>query len=200
MYTGIPDFRSPGGFYDTLKKQGMDAPEDTMHINMFREKPGLFNSEGGSFIIGIGLCNSFVSHSNGVRRSRSVRCGVKGIPFMPVGRSSGPVHPHSNPLLSPAAARKWIAHRLFTRNIDTMERLVGIPREKVVEAHGTFADARCIACGGQHRLPWCRSHLSVASTCASMVHCSQDHNQRGCCTGRVFLTGIHTRGCHWFPR
>jgi NAD-dependent SIR2 family protein deacetylase len=124
MHTGIPDFRSPGGFYDTLKKQGMDTPEDTMNINMFREKPGLFNS---------------------------VAKGIFPGQFIPTATHFFLRLLHEQGLL----------HRLFTQNIDTMERLVGIPREKVVEAHGTFADAHCIECGCQQRLPWYRALIDA---------------------------------------
>lgn len=54
---------------------------------------------------------------------------------------------------------KGLLVRLFTQNIDTMERLAGIPPDKVVEAHGTFADAHCIECKSQHRLPWYRKKI-----------------------------------------
>lgn len=36
--------------------------------------------------------------------------------------------------------------RLFTQNIDTLERRAGVPPEKIVEAHGSFATQRCINC------------------------------------------------------
>lgn len=35
----------------------------------------------------------------------------------------------------------------FTQNIDTLERLAGVPDELIVEAHGSFADQHCIECG-----------------------------------------------------
>ena len=34
----------------------------------------------------------------------------------------------------------------FTQNIDTLERLAGLPEHAVVEAHGSFADQHCIEC------------------------------------------------------
>jgi NAD-dependent histone deacetylase SIR2 len=34
----------------------------------------------------------------------------------------------------------------FTQNIDTLERRAGIPQDKIVEAHGSFATQRCISC------------------------------------------------------
>lgn len=37
--------------------------------------------------------------------------------------------------------------RIYTQNIDTLERLTGIPNDKIVEAHGSFADNYCTSCG-----------------------------------------------------
>jgi NAD-dependent histone deacetylase SIR2 len=34
----------------------------------------------------------------------------------------------------------------FTQNIDTLERRAGIPDEKLIEAHGSFATQGCIEC------------------------------------------------------
>jgi NAD-dependent deacetylase sirtuin 2 len=42
---------------------------------------------------------------------------------------------------------KGILLRNYTQNIDTFERIIGIPSEKLVESHGTFASARCLRCG-----------------------------------------------------
>lgn len=35
---------------------------------------------------------------------------------------------------------------LFTQNIDCLERRAGVPTEKIIEAHGSFATQRCIEC------------------------------------------------------
>lgn len=34
----------------------------------------------------------------------------------------------------------------FTQNIDTLERRAGVPDNKIIEAHGSFATQRCIEC------------------------------------------------------
>ncbi|KAK7037229.1 Sir2 histone deacetylase Hst2 [Paramarasmius palmivorus] len=34
----------------------------------------------------------------------------------------------------------------LTQNIDTLERRAGVPEEKIVEAHGSFATQRCVTC------------------------------------------------------
>eukprot|EP00062_Callorhinchus_milii_P025317 gi/632986172/ref/XP_007910087.1/ PREDICTED: NAD-dependent protein deacetylase sirtuin-3, mitochondrial [Callorhinchus milii] len=42
--------------------------------------------------------------------------------------------------------QKGILLRMYTQNIDGLERMAGIPPEKLVEAHGTFATATCTVC------------------------------------------------------
>ncbi|KAM6173807.1 NAD-dependent protein deacetylase sirtuin-3, mitochondrial isoform 3-T3 [Erethizon dorsatum] len=41
---------------------------------------------------------------------------------------------------------KGLLLRLYTQNIDGLERVSGIPVSKLVEAHGTFASATCTIC------------------------------------------------------
>ncbi|XP_048342357.1 NAD-dependent protein deacetylase sirtuin-3, mitochondrial isoform X2 [Sphaerodactylus townsendi] len=41
---------------------------------------------------------------------------------------------------------KGLLLRLYTQNIDGLERVAGIPADKLVEAHGTFASATCTVC------------------------------------------------------
>ncbi|VDD80372.1 unnamed protein product [Mesocestoides corti] len=43
--------------------------------------------------------------------------------------------------------QKRILRRVYTQNIDGLERVAGVPPSKLVEAHGTFATARCLQCG-----------------------------------------------------
>ncbi|KAK2609158.1 Sir2 histone deacetylase Hst2 [Conoideocrella luteorostrata] len=43
-------------------------------------------------------------------------------------------------------ARKGLLQMLFTQNIDCLERSAGVPAEKIIEAHGSFATQRCIEC------------------------------------------------------
>ncbi|CAE6458913.1 unnamed protein product [Rhizoctonia solani] len=44
---------------------------------------------------------------------------------------------------------KGMLHMCFTQNIDTLERLAGVPPEKLIEAHGSFADNHCVDCGAE---------------------------------------------------
>ncbi|KAL9013731.1 MAG: hypothetical protein Q9173_001592 [Seirophora scorigena] len=43
-------------------------------------------------------------------------------------------------------SNKGLLLKLFTQNIDCLERAAGVPHEKIVEAHGSFASQRCIEC------------------------------------------------------
>lgn len=55
-----------------------------------------------------------------------------------------------NPTISHCFVRllsdKGLLLKLFTQNIDCLERAAGVPDEKIVEAHGSFARQRCIDC------------------------------------------------------
>lgn len=43
--------------------------------------------------------------------------------------------------------KKGMLLKAFTQNIDCLEREAGVPGDKIVEAHGSFATQRCIDCG-----------------------------------------------------
>jgi NAD+-dependent protein deacetylase SIR2 len=43
-------------------------------------------------------------------------------------------------------ASNSLLHTCFTQNIDTLERRAGVPENKIIEAHGSFATQRCIEC------------------------------------------------------
>jgi len=42
--------------------------------------------------------------------------------------------------------QKGLLIRNYTQNIDTLERVAGVPEDKLVEAHGSFGKAHCISC------------------------------------------------------
>lgn len=42
--------------------------------------------------------------------------------------------------------QKGLLLKLFTQNIDCLEREAGVPGDKIIEAHGSFADQACIDC------------------------------------------------------
>lgn len=41
---------------------------------------------------------------------------------------------------------KGLLLKVFTQNIDCLEREAGVPEDKIIEAHGSFAHQRCIEC------------------------------------------------------
>ena len=43
------------------------------------------------------------------------------------------------------------------QNIDTLERIAGVPGEKLVEAHGTFYTAHCLKCLKEYTQEWIKS-------------------------------------------
>ena|ERR1700730_10244605 len=64
---------------------------------------------------------------------------------------------------------KSLLHTCFTQNIDTLERLAGVPETKIVEAHGTFATQRCIEC----KVPYDREEMRTEIMAQKVPHCKQ---------------------------
>ncbi|EPQ29773.1 uncharacterized protein PFL1_02446 [Pseudozyma flocculosa PF-1] len=48
---------------------------------------------------------------------------------------------------------------VFTQNVDTLERIAGLPADRIVEAHGSFASAACIKCRTQVEPDWMRAKV-----------------------------------------
>ncbi|KAJ3126251.1 NAD-dependent protein deacetylase sirtuin-2 [Nowakowskiella sp. JEL0407] len=73
-------------------------------------------------------------------------------------------------------AKKGLLLRNYTQNIDTLERVAGVPEEKLVEAHGSFADAKCVGrksedsneiipgCNASYSNEWFLSKISDSET------------------------------------
>ncbi|XP_047666588.1 NAD-dependent protein deacetylase sirtuin-3, mitochondrial isoform X3 [Tachysurus fulvidraco] len=59
--------------------------------------------------------------------------------------------------------------RMYTQNIDGLERMAGIPATKLVEAHGTFATATCTVCLRQYQGEELRSDIMEGT----VPHCPQ---------------------------
>ncbi|KAK5874406.1 hypothetical protein PBY51_019350 [Eleginops maclovinus] len=64
--------------------------------------------------------------------------------------------------------------RMYTQNIDGLERLAGIPPEMLVEAHGTFATATCTVClrkykGGELRSDVMSGVVPKCPSCKGVV-------------------------------
>lgn len=65
--------------------------------------------------------------------------------FLPVHR--GDITPGACHRLVAALAQAGMLARLYTQNIDGLDRRAGVPSELIVEAHGTMDSAHCLACG-----------------------------------------------------
>lgn len=64
--------------------------------------------------------------------------------------------------------------RHFTQNIDTLERVAGIPEDKIVEAHGTFHTGHCVSCKQKYSLEWMKERIfkdeiPKCETCSGVV-------------------------------
>ncbi|KAF2234228.1 NAD-dependent deacetylase sirtuin-2 [Viridothelium virens] len=69
--------------------------------------------------------------------------------------------------------KKGLLHRLFTQNIDCLEREAGVPDDKIVEAHGSFATQRCIEC----RTPYSEKEMREHVKKMEVPRCTQSHCQ-----------------------
>ncbi|KAL5601003.1 uncharacterized protein BROUX77_005252 [Berkeleyomyces rouxiae] len=69
-------------------------------------------------------------------------------------------------------ARKQLLSKLFTQNIDCLERRAGVPPALIVEAHGSFATQRCIECRADFDAAAMRTHVEAGEVprCAAR-HC-----------------------------
>lgn len=65
---------------------------------------------------------------------------------------------------------KGLLLKLFTQNIDCLERKAGIPEVNIVEAHGSFATQSCIDCRSSFPDKEMREHIDSAS----IPHCNRE--------------------------
>ncbi|KAI9172517.1 NAD-dependent protein deacetylase hst2-1 [Paramyrothecium foliicola] len=73
-------------------------------------------------------------------------------------------------------AKKGLLHMLFTQNIDCLERRAGVPADKIIEAHGSFATQRCIECKTEFPEEDMKDHV----TRGEVPHCKESN-----CNGLV---------------
>ncbi|SGZ58895.1 CIC11C00000004581 [Sungouiella intermedia] len=55
---------------------------------------------------------------------------------------------------------KKLLKRIYTQNIDTLERIAGVSSDYIVEAHGSFADNHCIDCNRQMSVDVLKEQMS----------------------------------------
>ncbi|KAF9916247.1 NAD-dependent protein deacetylase sirtuin-2 [Lobosporangium transversale] len=61
--------------------------------------------------------------------------------------------------LLPLLAKKKLLLRSYTQNIDSLERLAGLDEDLLVEAHGSFATAKCVQCEVTTDSAWVKRHI-----------------------------------------
>ncbi|KAF7989235.1 hypothetical protein HCN44_007832 [Aphidius gifuensis] len=54
---------------------------------------------------------------------------------------------------------KGLLLRHYTQNIDTLERVAGLPDDKLVEAHGTFHTGHCLKCRSLYDFTWIKNKV-----------------------------------------
>eukprot|EP01090_Pellita_catalonica_P009202 TRINITY_DN20264_c0_g1_i1.p1 TRINITY_DN20264_c0_g1~~TRINITY_DN20264_c0_g1_i1.p1 ORF type:complete len:240 (-),score=46.92 TRINITY_DN20264_c0_g1_i1:6-725(-) len=64
---------------------------------------------------------------------------------------------------------KELLLRVFTQNVDTLERIAGVPGEKLIEAHGSFAAAHCIECKAKYT----QEFVKKAVMSDTIPHCTE---------------------------
>ena len=125
--SGIPDFRSPGGMYDTLRPELLTAepwqqklmeqdPTNVVNWHIFQHNSFPYLEVRRPFILGT--------------RNRKWKATI-------AHRFFELLHLKTNNKLT----------RIYTQNIDGLQRQCqGIPTEKIVNVHGTISEAQCEAC------------------------------------------------------
>eukprot|EP00117_Sycon_ciliatum_P008245 scpid85443/ scgid2590/ NAD-dependent protein deacetylase sirtuin-2; Regulatory protein SIR2 homolog 2; SIR2-like protein 2 len=56
-------------------------------------------------------------------------------------------------------SEKGLLLRSYTQNIDTLERIAGVPGDKIIEAHGSFSQAHCIQCNEEYSQDWLKEKV-----------------------------------------
>jgi len=68
---------------------------------------------------------------------------------------------------------KGLLLRHYTQNVDGLERLAGVPGEKIVEAHGSFHLSHCTSCGKEYSFEWMREKIRndvlPMCTCSAII-------------------------------
>jgi len=55
--------------------------------------------------------------------------------------------------------KKNLLQRVYTQNIDTLERVAGVSDDLLIEAHGSFNTAKCIKCKKEYSQQWVKKKI-----------------------------------------
>lgn len=56
-------------------------------------------------------------------------------------------------------AKENLLLRVYTQNVDTLERDAGVPDDRIVEAHGSFATASCLKCHAKYSKTYLKEQI-----------------------------------------
>lgn len=122
--SGIPDFRSPGGMYDTLRPQMLTATEE--------QRQYLAADPTGVVDIRLFTQNQFPYLE--LRR-----------PFI-LGSFEQKWLPTVAHFFNRVLHDKGLLRRVYTQNIDGLDHQVGLPDSRIVNVHGTLTKVECESC------------------------------------------------------
>lgn len=122
---GIPDFRSPGGMYDSLRPELLTATE-AQRKKMSRDPVHVVTKE-------MFLQNQFPYME--VRR-----------PFI-LGTQKQEWKATVSHWFMKFVEEEQLLDRVFTQNIDGLDYQTGISRDRVTNVHGSIANVSCEGCG-----------------------------------------------------
>mmetsp|Transcript_12396 Transcript_12396/g.18510 ORF Transcript_12396/g.18510 Transcript_12396/m.18510 type:complete len:368 (-) Transcript_12396:127-1230(-) len=125
---GIPDFRSPGGMYDTLRPELLTATPKQKFL-MSRDPTSVVSWE-------IFRENQFPYME--LRR-----------PFI-LGTADMKWKPTLGHFFIRVCEEKKLLRRLYTQNIDGLDYPLNIPNKKIIPLHGTMGKASCEFCGATY--------------------------------------------------
>jgi len=127
---GIPDFRSPGGMYDTLKPELLTASEEDRKI--MKEEP------------------TYVVNKQLFMHNQLCYLELRR-PFI-LGLAEGKWKATATHWFINLCHQKGLLRRLYTQNIDGLDYQTDIPHDKMTSVHGTMGKIVCEGCGVEHPL------------------------------------------------
>ena len=158
--SGIPDFRSPGGMYDTLQPELLTA---SAHERLAMH-------EDPTYVVSMDLFEN------------------NQVPYLELRRPFilGVAEKKWKPTIAHAFAqildRKGMLTRLYTQNIDGLDYQLGIDPEKIVAVHGSLGRVECEFCQAEMETDVFRSAVAAnikdiydidknAPKSSSNIHC-----------------------------
>ncbi|XP_054929169.1 NAD-dependent protein deacetylase sirtuin-2 isoform X2 [Dermacentor andersoni] len=150
------------------QKLGLGNDEEPVHILDEPSIDGIVRYiQGGKCKNIIAMIGAGISTAAGIPDFRSPNSGI----YSKLGKFNLPSPEaifeigYFRPMLSHYFLRllheKGLLLRLYTQNIDCLERLAGIPAEAIVEAHGTFHSSHCLSCNHEYSLDWLREQIAA---------------------------------------